>query len=400
MLTQPDAWRFTSTEIHLNARAGSNQTAKCRFGDLQAPAFDPMYYTKLSDHLTKSTIWDAPHTTRIVWITMLSLADRHGEIHSTIPGLAHDARVTIKECQEALEQLKSPDPFSSSADLDGARIIPIEGGWELVNARKYRLLASHDEARLKTAERVRRHRERKTVTVTQCNAPVTQNTAKDKQEAESKEGISNTYMQTLPGIEPSPKASAPAAPAGVCVSQEVSALVRYMDDLAQPVPAAKPTQAQTDCQGKVSALFRRRPTTPWSAQELKAWKANKAAIEATSQEDWELLAWFYSLPAAGTYRRTSLGTLLNNFTSEIDRAQQHRQKVTFTRPAPIPGQPAPDPFPSFPGPSPEQQKWDAENWKPTPTPKWHGEIIPRVRRADGTMPEETEFAPLRPMGGG
>jgi hypothetical protein len=75
---------------------------------------------------------------------------------------------------------------------------------------------------------------------------------------------------------------------------------------------------------RAEKLFRRRPTTPWDAACKKAWDRSKAAIMATTEAEWVLLEWFYSIPPEGTYRRHDLGTLLNNWSAEIDRAQNHK----------------------------------------------------------------------------
>lgn len=78
------------------------------------------------------------------------------------------------------------------------------------------------------------------------------------------------------------------------------------------------------CKDMISALFRRRLSTPWDAKERESLRKNRAAIDATTKEDWELLAWFYALPEEGTYRRKNVATLLNNWNAELDRARAHQ----------------------------------------------------------------------------
>ena len=117
-------------------------------------------YTKLSNAIVTSTVWREPATTRVVWITMLALADQHGEVQASVPGLADLARVSIAECEAALATFLAPDPYSRTKDHDGRRIEAIDGGWELLNHKKYRHLYSDDERREHTAERVRRFRAR------------------------------------------------------------------------------------------------------------------------------------------------------------------------------------------------------------------------------------------------
>ena len=104
-----------------------------------------MQFTKLFSSILDSTIWQEPQSTRLVWITMLAMVDRHGEVQSSIPGLASRAKVTIDECEAALECFKAPDKYSRTKEFKGRRIAEIDGGWELLNHAKYRELLSAEE---------------------------------------------------------------------------------------------------------------------------------------------------------------------------------------------------------------------------------------------------------------
>ena len=101
-------------------------------------------FTKLFSSITESTVWGESHATRIVWITMLAMADRMGRVSASVPGLANRARVTLEECEHALERFMSPDKYSRTPDNDGRRIEPIEGGWRLINHSKYREMRDED----------------------------------------------------------------------------------------------------------------------------------------------------------------------------------------------------------------------------------------------------------------
>lgn len=172
-----------------------------------------MAYVKLFQSLLDSTIWAEPDSTRIVWLTMLVIADKNGEVMSTVPGLAHRARVSIEACQSAIDKLSSPDKYSRSKLAEGRRIVAIEGGWELVNHADYRMKASKEDEKRATAERVRRHRERVEKTVTcngkdaqcngkndQCNGGVTVD--RDIAESESdSEPFLNTFAPGKPSQE-------------------------------------------------------------------------------------------------------------------------------------------------------------------------------------------------------
>lgn len=95
-------------------------------------------YTKLFSEIIHSTIWQESDQTRIVWITMLALSNKYGDVSASVPGLAHTANVSLPECEKALEKLLSPDPYSRSIDYEGRRIKIIEGGWNILNYQKYR----------------------------------------------------------------------------------------------------------------------------------------------------------------------------------------------------------------------------------------------------------------------
>lgn len=128
-------------------------------------------YTKLFQRILDSTIWREDDDTRILWITMLALADQDGVVQCTIPGLADRARITLQQCLSGLLKFQEPDEYSWSKTAEGRRITEVEGGWYLINHAKYRALMSAEEQREKTRLRVAKWRENhKTVTVTKCNA--------------------------------------------------------------------------------------------------------------------------------------------------------------------------------------------------------------------------------------
>lgn len=115
-------------------------------------------YVKLFGSIIHSTIWRAENHVRLVWITMLAMVDKNGEVLASIPGLADAARVTIEECEEALLLFKSPDAYSRSKQNEGRRIADISGGWLILNHADYRARMSAEEKREKDAERKRRSR--------------------------------------------------------------------------------------------------------------------------------------------------------------------------------------------------------------------------------------------------
>lgn len=104
-------------------------------------------YTKLFKSILASTIWNADDKIRIVWITLLAMADRRGVAEGSIPGLATIARVSLEDCEHALNALKSPDIYSRSKVDEGRRIKEIDGGWLIINHSNYRAKMGADERR-------------------------------------------------------------------------------------------------------------------------------------------------------------------------------------------------------------------------------------------------------------
>lgn len=117
-------------------------------------------FTKLFSSITQSTVWQEPDHVRIVWITMLALADRNGEVQASVPGLAHSARVSLENTLNALQVLTNPDPYSRTKDNDGRRIEEVDGGWALLNHAKYRAKLSEEDRRAYKADKQRKYRER------------------------------------------------------------------------------------------------------------------------------------------------------------------------------------------------------------------------------------------------
>ncbi len=158
-------------------------------------------YTKLFGSILASTIWGESKETKVLWITMLAMADQYGEVQSSVPGLATLARLTLEETEEALETLSAPDPYSRTKDFDGRRIQEIDGGWLLLNHGKYREKMDAEDVRIKNRERQRlwRERNRLSQTVTESNA---NNDTRSRPEAEAEANTStSTSTRTIPDLE-------------------------------------------------------------------------------------------------------------------------------------------------------------------------------------------------------
>jgi hypothetical protein len=104
-------------------------------------------FTKLFASILTSSIWRTDDKTRIVWITMLAMADRDGEVGASVGGLADMARISVPACKKALSNLLSPDEDSRNKSAESPRIEKIDGGWRLLNYSKYRQLGREMDRR-------------------------------------------------------------------------------------------------------------------------------------------------------------------------------------------------------------------------------------------------------------
>lgn len=118
-------------------------------------------FTKLFSTIIHSTVWREEMHIKVVWVTMLAMADRNGRVHSSMPGLADASRVTLEQCKEALSHLLAPDPHSRTKEHEGRRIEEIDGGWLLLNYLKYREFRDIEERRLQVRQAVQRYRQKK-----------------------------------------------------------------------------------------------------------------------------------------------------------------------------------------------------------------------------------------------
>lgn len=116
-----------------------------------------MAFVKLHGTILDSSIWLDDHPTRLLWITMLVMADERGVVQASVGGLAARARITREECEAALAKFLGPDPDSRD-QTSGERIERVPGGWLILNHANYRDKQTRQQAL--TAARVARHREK------------------------------------------------------------------------------------------------------------------------------------------------------------------------------------------------------------------------------------------------
>lgn len=167
-------------------------------------------YVKLFGSILDSTVWEATPPIKVVWITMLAMADRDGAVEASVPGLAKRAGVERGECEKAIALFLAPDPDSRTKDQEGRRIEVIDGGWRLINYEKYRDRATLDQAREKSAARQQRFRDRKAAGRNAKITPVTDVTHSNDI------AVSSSSADPDPAADPpsSPPAGATSKPAG------------------------------------------------------------------------------------------------------------------------------------------------------------------------------------------
>lgn len=119
-------------------------------------------YNKLFVKILDSSIWLEPDHTRIVWMTLLASMDEDGFCaFACAANVANRAIVPIEKAEEALRTLESPDPNSADPEHEGRRIERVPGGWVVLNAPKYRELATREKIRESNRKRAQAFRDRR-----------------------------------------------------------------------------------------------------------------------------------------------------------------------------------------------------------------------------------------------
>jgi len=254
-------------------------------------------YNKLFTKILDSSIWLEPAATRLVWLTFIAAMDENGFVQfASVANLAHRARVSIEEAQSAVDCLEAEDVNSSDPENGGKRAERVPGGWMVLNAGKYRDMVTRAIIQEQTRLRVAKHRKEKKAG---CNAPVTHANA----------SVTQSRAESDTETESEPKAKA--------------------DEKAEPKkqkPKNNNNIPQSETAKRLAALFHRRETTPWSEKEIDAFKA----LGKIEEEDLNLLERYFA--TRDPYLRKDLGTLLNNFAGELDRARAKLPRIRTTTP--------------------------------------------------------------------
>jgi hypothetical protein len=152
-------------------------------------------YAKVFAQIFDSSIAD-DFRLRHFFMDLLVLADVNGVVDMTPTAIAARTRIPLEDVSAMLAKLEQSDPESRTAEADGRRIERLDDhrtwGWHIINYSRFREIASEDQRRQKTRERVASFRQKRQQKQP-CNAPVTPGNAcnamqKQKQKKKQKQG--------------------------------------------------------------------------------------------------------------------------------------------------------------------------------------------------------------------
>ena len=152
-------------------------------------------FVKLYGSIIMSSVWEEPAHIKVVWITMLAMADQHGYVGASRKGLATMARVSLEQLDEALKCFLSPDPDSRSEEYEGRRAKKTDRGWHLLNYSRFREMRTSKQ--INTAERVAKHRKKNKVLQDVTGNNVTQSNTEYAQKQKQKQKKLNNIPAPL-----------------------------------------------------------------------------------------------------------------------------------------------------------------------------------------------------------
>lgn len=222
-----------------------------------------MHFTKLFSCILDSSIWELDQEARLLWITLMSMADVEGIVRAVPAGLARRARISQEGCEAALALFLAPDPDSRSMREEGRRLLKVDGGWLLVNHTYYKGLMSAEATREKDRVRAALRRQNK------ASPEKTKNASKTRQVEVEVEAEEETEEESQ--IEPTSVGS--LAPAPARVRDKEPALAPRHAPLAtgprpEPCDHARQSCEEIGCEGPALAEPLPDPFTPpdWAVE--------------------------------------------------------------------------------------------------------------------------------------
>jgi hypothetical protein len=105
-------------------------------------------FAKVFQKMLDSSIWLESDSTLRVWLTLLLSMDSDGfAAFASVENLSRRARVKPSLTQRAIDTLEAPDLNSTTPDDEGRRIRRVDGGWIVLNCKKYRDISRHGDLR-------------------------------------------------------------------------------------------------------------------------------------------------------------------------------------------------------------------------------------------------------------
>lgn len=122
-----------------------------------------MGFTKLDEGILQSSVMAADPVTFKVWIALLAACESDGVARVAPTFLAAVCHLSLDQVRRTLSELSGPDPDSRTPDCQGRRIERVDGGWRLINYRKYRSLGLKEAESESRSDRRRRQPDVRTV---------------------------------------------------------------------------------------------------------------------------------------------------------------------------------------------------------------------------------------------
>src|SRR5207248_5918633 len=104
-----------------------------------------MAYSKLYSSIVHSSLWTEEDHVRLLFVTLLAIADREGYVYGSRMGLERLANIISEDhARNPWEVLMAPDTDSSdllrNPENEGRRIEEVPGGFRILNFMYYRCL--------------------------------------------------------------------------------------------------------------------------------------------------------------------------------------------------------------------------------------------------------------------
>lgn len=159
-------------------------------------------FVKIYGSLVFSSVWRESKDTKILWVTMLALADPTGFVEGSVSGIAHVAGLTREECVASLDSLMKPDPDSKTPDNEGRRIEAVARGWRILNYEMYREMRTRSQEDAARRQRDSRARRRDGHEESQMSQPVTDASASASPSSSESPSEKETAKDSLNGERP------------------------------------------------------------------------------------------------------------------------------------------------------------------------------------------------------